>query len=75
MSILLKDVILDGSTVSIRLDKDGISAVAPELPALPEDAEVMECSSPYRKRGRILELTLRGSGVTAWKFSWRIGKK
>ena len=40
MSILLKDVVLDGATVSIRLDRNGISAVAPELPPLPEDAEV-----------------------------------
>ena len=47
MSILLKDVILDGSTVSIRLDKDGISAVAPQLPALPEDTEVFSGESSF----------------------------
>ena len=46
MSILLKDVVLDGATVSIRLDKDGISAVAPELQPLP-DEEVFSGESRF----------------------------
>ena len=42
---------------------------------LPEHAEVTECAAPHRQRGRLLELSLRGDGVTAWKYSWRIAKK